>query len=129
MIEAVLCLALNVYFEARSEPINSQFAVAEVTMNRVKSDAYPDTVCEVVWQRKQFSWTHDGKSDNPKEGHAWRVALAVAKSALSDTKGFTQQLPPNTSHYHADYVIPYWVSHYEKVGTIGRHIFYRKETS
>ncbi len=129
MIEAVLCLALNVYFEARSEPINSQFAVAEVTMNRVQSGKYPDTVCEVVWQRKQFSWTHDGKSDNPKEGHAWRVALAVAKSTLSDTKGFTRQLPPNTSHYHADYVSPYWVSHYKKVGTIGRHIFYRKETS
>ena len=90
MIEAVLCLALNVYFEARSEPINAQFAVAEVTMNRVNSDAYPDTVCEVVWQRKQFSWTHDGKSDNPKDGHAWRVALAVAKSTLSDTKGFTR---------------------------------------
>ena len=129
MIEAVLCLALNVYFEARSEPINAQFAVAEVTMNRVNSDAYPDTVCEVVWQRKQFSWTHDGKSDDPKDGHAWRVALAVAKSTLSDTKGFTRQLPPNTFHYHADYVSPYWTSQLEKVGTIGRHIFYRKETS
>ena len=129
MIEAVLCLALNVYFEARSEPINSQFAVAEVTMNRVKSNAYPDSVCEVVWQRKQFSWTHDGKSDKPKNSYAWRLALAVAKSTLSDTNGYTSQLPPNTLHYHADYVSPYWVGQYKKVGTIGRHIFYKKETS
>ena len=122
MIEAVLCLALNVYFEARSEPINSQFAVAEVTMNRVQSGKYPDTVCEVVWQRKQFSWTHDGKSDKPKNEKAWRRAVTVAGYAIEDDGNVV--VGYDALYYHADYVKPYWSTAYERIAKVGRHIFY-----
>ena len=125
---AATCLALNVYFEARSEPISAQFAVAQVTMNRVLSDTYPDTVCDVVWQRKQFSWTHDGKSDRPREEQAWRRAKWVAAVTLNDDDNSVDILPRTALHYHADYVKPYWVSSLVKVTQIGRHIFYRRKT-
>mgnify|MGYP003628329525 CR=1 FL=1 len=83
--EALMCLALNVYHEAKNQSLIGQIAVAQVVMNRVRDERYPDTVCEVVEQgptyswkkdypvknRCQFSWYCDGKSDKPKEGHAW----------------------------------------------------------
>ena len=59
------CLIAVVFFEARDQPVQGQFAVAEVVMNRVESDRWPNGICEVVFQNKQFSFTHDGKSDNP----------------------------------------------------------------
>jgi spore germination cell wall hydrolase CwlJ-like protein len=118
----LFCLALNVYFEARSEDVIGQYAVAEVTLNRVASDRFPDTICEVVWQRKQFSWTHDGKSDRPRDQKAWRRAVAVAAYALEDDG---HEVVGDALYYHADYVRPYWASSYDVVGKVGRHIFYR----
>jgi len=73
------CLALNIYHEARGEPLAGQFAVAYVTMNRVVSARYPSSVCSVVWQHRQFSWTQDGKSDRPREREAWQHSMALAK--------------------------------------------------
>ena len=64
---AAACLSLNIYFEARNQSIKGMALVAEVTINRVRHPDWPSRVCEVVWQNKQFSWTHDGKSDEPKE--------------------------------------------------------------
>jgi spore germination cell wall hydrolase CwlJ-like protein len=124
---ASICLALNVYFEARSEPIIAQFAVAQVTMNRVQSDAYPNTVCDVVWDNQQFSWTHDGKSDRPKEREAWETAQWVANTALRDNGKYLYVVPTDALHYHADYVTPYWVTGCVRVSQIGRHIFYRRK--
>ncbi|MAH30074.1 MAG: hypothetical protein CL959_05290 [Euryarchaeota archaeon] len=121
----VLCLALNVYFEARGEDLASQYAVAEVTLNRVASPDFPDEICEVVWQRKQFSWTHDGKSDKPKDKRAWRRAVSVAGFALEDD-GYNV-VGYSALFYHADYVRPYWAKTYERVGKVGRHIFYKKK--
>ena len=85
MIEAITCLALNIYFESRNQPIEGQVAVSQVVLERVKSKKYPDTVCEVVFQgptyswsvnypiknRCQFSWYCDGISDKPKDEIAW----------------------------------------------------------
>lgn len=119
----LFCLALNVYFEARSEDVIGQYAVAEVTLNRVASDRFPDTICEVVWQRKQFSWTHDGKSDRPRDQKAWRRAIAVASYALEDDGH--EVVGYDALYYHADYVRPYWASSYKVVGKVGRHIFYK----
>lgn len=124
---AAVCLALNVYFEARSEPIIAQFAVAQVTINRVQSELYPDTVCDVVWQARQFSWTHDGKSDKPKEVEAWHTAQWVAKLALRDNGKFLYVVPTSAVHYHADYVKPYWIRECVRVSQIGSHIFYKKK--
>jgi spore germination cell wall hydrolase CwlJ-like protein len=118
----LFCLALNVYFEARSEDLASQYAVAEVTLNRVASPNFPDDVCEVVWQRKQFSWTHDGKSDKPKNDKAWRRAVTVAGYALEDDGHVV--VGYDALYYHADYVKPYWSTAYERIAKVGRHIFY-----
>ena len=124
------CLALNVYHEARSEGVKGQLAVAEVTLNRVKSTSYPNTICGVVKQTSkngcQFSWFCDGKSDDPTDVIAWGRAMHVARHALTD--GVTLRSTQGSTHYHADYVRPYWAASYRKVAQIGRHIFYRSKT-
>jgi spore germination cell wall hydrolase CwlJ-like protein len=85
------CLVRNVYHEARSEDVLGQAAVAHVTLNRVRSPAYPDSVCGVVWQRDQFSWTNDGKSDRMMDldaiGKAVDVALAASRGKIEDPTG------------------------------------------
>ena len=110
---AAMCLALNMFFEARNEPLSGQQMVAEVTLNRVASKHYPDTVCDVVWQRKQFSWTHDGVHDDPtRMSHldklAWEEIKQAAEIILSDTDTYLPKT--KATHYHADYVKPYWAS-------------------
>jgi N-acetylmuramoyl-L-alanine amidase len=128
----VKCLAMNVYHEARGEPLSGQYAVANVTLNRVKADRYPDDVCRVVYQKAwvkttqryvaAFSWTTDGSSDIPKESAAWRQAMKVASHVYYD------QEPGNVKgalYYHADYVKPRWAAHKLRVAKIGRHIFYK----
>jgi len=117
------CLALALYFESRSEPLEGQIAVAEVIYNRVVDHRYPDDVCSVVYQPKQFSWTHDGLSDKPKDKQAWKksqiVAYAVMRGNLFVGHGAT--------HYHADYVDPYWNNSLTFVAQYGKHIFYEWE--
>ena len=124
------CLALNVYFEARGEMAEGQLAVAMVTMNRVKSRHYPDSVCGVVWQRKQFSWTHDGKSDRPTDRQAWTLAQKIARFAyqrygtLSDTTRNALDLTKGALHYYAPHLtLPYWAKAHTVTREIGRHIF------
>ena len=115
------CLALNIYHEARNEPDEGKFAVAQVTLNRVRSARFPDTVCDVVWQRSQFSWTSDGRPDRPYNEESWDEALWIATIAFEFT-------PPSVvgdaTHYHADYVAPYWAKKKRRVRSIGRHVFY-----
>lgn len=115
------CLALNIYHEARSEAIDGKFAVGQVTMNRVRSRRYPDSICEVVWQRGQFSWTHDGRSDRPYNLEAWEEALWVARIILDFNP---VDMVGRATHYHADYVHPSWATAHRQVARIGRHIFY-----
>ena len=95
--EALVCLALNVYHEARDQPFIGQVAVAQVVMNRVHDDRYPDDVCEVVMQgptyswkpdfpvrhRCQFSWYCDGKSDKTPDQTAWEQALVIAQGVYT----------------------------------------------
>ena len=130
MIEAALmCLALNVYYEARSEPMDGQYAVAHVVLNRVADDAFPDDACKVVKQgyhkgkhRCQFSWYCDGKSDNPKDNMSWIVAQVVAYNTLY---GHHKDNTHGATHYHATYVSPWWRKHYDKTVAHGSHIFYK----
>lgn len=121
---ALTCLALNIYHEARGEPVEGQIAVAQVTLNRVASPAYPDTVCDVVWQRSQFSWTGDGRSDRPRERGAWVQAIVVAARVKA---GMTPDVVGGALHYHADYVSPRWARAYVEVARIGRHVFYEQQ--
>lgn len=122
------CLAKNIYFEARSESVLGQMAVAVVTLNRVKSNTYPSTICEVVWQPRQFSWTMDGKSDTPREIEAWKRSQAIADYIY---KGYLQfkdtpklDLSANATHYHAVYVQPDWSKRLNYLGKIDNHLFY-----
>ena len=131
MIETtLLCLALNMYFEARSEPIAGQIAVAEVTLNRVASPHYPNTICEVVLQDNnrgcQFSWWCDGQSDVPTEHHAFQKSKALAKLMLNDGQ-YISVVGDTVTHYHSQSVSPYWVSDFTHSKQIGKHIFYEKE--
>ena len=116
------CLAFNIYHEARGEGLDGQFAVAAVTLNRVRSKRYPDTICSVVWQRGQFSWTKDGRSDRPQELEAWHASMWVAAtSMLLDQR----HLVGSAVQYHTVSIKPRWAQPENIVRRIGRHIFYR----
>jgi N-acetylmuramoyl-L-alanine amidase len=130
VMTAAMCLALNVFFEARHEPKDGQLAVAEVTLNRVADNRYPDTVCKVVWDKKQFSWTHDGVHDDPTrmsylDRQAWESIKELTQRVLDGT---TTKLGLTSTHYHAVSVSPFWTKHYEYDGKIGNHVFYTNET-
>jgi len=122
----MMCLAAAIFFEARDQPIDGQRAVADVVMNRVESNRWPDGICGVVFQDYQFSFTHDGMSDNYRkytkgiEGvQAIVIAEKIAKLVIKgDRLGLT------STHYHATYVSPYWANHYHLDGRIGDHVFY-----
>ncbi|MDH5377321.1 MAG: cell wall hydrolase [Gammaproteobacteria bacterium] len=124
------CLALNVYHEARGEPLEGQLAVAMVTMNRVYSKSYPDTVCGVVWQRRQFSWTHDGRSDRPRDQQSWKVAKQISEYVYNkydkhrDLSGGALDLTKGALHYYAPkHANPNWANYKEVTSKIGGHIF------
>ena len=118
---AIMCLAMNVYHEARDQTLAGQVAVAQVTMNRVANPDYPDTVCGVVNQHKQFSWYWDGKSDVPQHEEAWQRAQMVAKGVLA---GSGHSDLDEVMHYHALYVKPYWARGMQLVAQIDDHVFY-----
>ena len=144
------CLAKNIYFESKSEPIAGQYAVADVVLNRVKDTRFPNTICEVVyegpvresWKTKQdpdlseseriynpirhmcqFSWYCDGKKDEPEGDAAWDESVYLALLIYSEE--FAIDVTEGALWYHATYVSPNWAEHYEKTVRINEHIFYR----
>ncbi len=123
------CLAEAIYFEARGEPREGQYAVAQVVMNRARSGYYPADVCGVVYQNKhrrdacQFSFACDRIPDRVTNRHAWNVASAIAKDVMLG--GAWLPDVGDATHYHATYVRPYWIRDMVKEDKIGRHIFYR----
>ncbi len=130
------CLARGIYFEARGEPLRGQLAVGQVILNRVKSKAYPDTVCDVVYQNKnkhnrcQFSFACDGKPDSIREHAEWGVILIHAAWLLaSHVDDGSTRLVRYATHYHADYVSPHWSRVLVLAGRIGHHLFYYDPTA
>jgi spore germination cell wall hydrolase CwlJ-like protein len=125
------CLATALYFEARSEGVRGQQAVAQVILNRVKDPRFPNTICGVVYQGAerrnscQFSFACDGKPDIPTQRKAWAQSRKLAAKALSGKLGM--QALAGVTYYHADYVRPRWASAMRKIARIGRHIFYRHD--
>jgi hypothetical protein len=116
------CLVKAVYFEARSESLEGQLAVAEVVLNRVASPLYPSTICGVVTQAAQFSFIRNGQFPIPNENsESWRRAIAIAEIAQ---KGLADTIPPSVLWYHATYVAPSWGRRLTRVAQIGTHIFY-----
>lgn len=118
--EDLRCLAENVYYESRGEPLVGQYAVAEVTMNRVASPDFPDTVCAVVHARGAFSWTYRDSLPEPF-GYEWRRAKAVADSVYENREA---PLVDGALFYHATRVSPDWAATRSQVALIGRHLFY-----
>ena len=122
------CLTQAVYYEARSEPVDGQRAVAQVVLNRVRDRAFPHSVCGVVFQGSerrtgcQFSFTCDGSMDRPIEPAAWDRARIVAQAALA---GSVYAPVGSATYYHANYVLPWWASSLSRIGAVGSHIFYR----
>lgn len=125
------CLALNVYHEARGEPIAGQYAVAEVTLNRVASKRYPNTICEVVyqqnWDRRRkryvgmFSWTELESNSHIERSalkRAWDIAGTVYDNKHTPHVG-------SALFYHANYIKPRWAKRKKPIAKIGKHIFYR----
>lgn len=150
--QEVMCLAQNIYHEGRGEGIMGMRGIADVTLNRVKSIKYPNTICEVVqqgpvyesWRTRrfpdlpdtdriynpvkgmcQFSWWCDGQNDEMSDDHSRRLAFDVAFKFMN--LGLGEGLTDGADHYHALSVTPKWSEHPEMmyVGTINNHIFYK----
>jgi spore germination cell wall hydrolase CwlJ-like protein len=125
------CLAENVYFEARGEPLAGQIAVAEVTLNRVASPYFPDTICAVVREARwdplrrrmvaAFSWTELENTRVPR-GAAWRDAMSAATAVYDRTH---TPVVPGALYYHATSIRPSWAGTKKSLAKIGNHVFYR----
>jgi spore germination cell wall hydrolase CwlJ-like protein len=130
----IICLAENIYFEARGESTAGRMAVALVVLNRVKDRRFPNSVCGVVKQTKyypsgridlhscQFSWYCDGKSDAPADRSCWEDALLIAEVMYTyDSIDVTN----GSLWYHSKRVNPNWATHYQQTVSIDNHIFYK----
>ena len=142
------CMAENIYFEGRAEPMMGKVAIGKVVMNRIDSDRHPNTVCGVVhegphresWKTRgkdvpdedrkffplrnkcDFSWYCDGKPDIPEDSKTWEECLKLANMIMDEGMfDFTH----GSTHYHNDQVDPYWNKHLKKTLVIDNHIFYK----
>lgn len=115
------CLAMNIYHESRGEVIEGQIAVAHVTLNRVAHQYWPESICEVVYQDSQFSWTFQIKDPTPRDSKAWDQALVIARDVMI---GNTEDPTKGATFYHANYVNPNWASQMTVSKVVGVHIFY-----
>lgn len=150
MTDDTVCLALNMYHEARSESTAGMWAVSDVVINRVKSSSFPNTICEVIkqgptresWKTSrfpdlpdserifypikrqcQFSWYCDGKSDEPLELFSWQRALELATLMIKFDRGIG--ITDGADHYHADYINPEWNNSMLLTAKIDNHVFYK----
>ncbi len=125
---ALTCLTQAVYYEAGFEPGNGQQAVAQVVLNRMRHPIYPHSVCGVVYQGAalktgcQFSFTCDGSLAKTPQPAAWDRARKVAELALD---GYVMKEVGGATHYHTQWVVPWWQPTVSKVAQVGAHIFYR----
>ncbi|PSJ43606.1 hypothetical protein C7I55_01340 [Sphingomonas deserti] len=129
-LRALECLTAAVYYEAATEPVDGQRAVAQVVLNRARHPAYPRSVCGVVFQGSeratgcQFTFTCDGAIRRTPMAALWARARAIAEEALA---GKVYAPVGWATHYHTNWVVPYWSSSLTKLANVGTHIFYRWE--
>ena len=135
---ALMCMATNIYHEAKNQPMAGQIAVAQVVMNRANDSRYPNNVCDVIKQgltykngkvvlgKCQFSWYCDGKKDDVNmKSEKWRNSIRYASMVM--TNKITLDVTEGATHYHATYVRPAWARTKTKTVRINRHIFYKWE--
>ena len=126
--QALNCLASAVYYEAGNQDEDGERAVAQVVLNRVRHPAFPASVCGVVYQGStrptgcQFTFTCDGSLNRRPDAEGWQRATRIATDALN---GSVYAPVGWATHYHADYVVPYWASTMAKNAVVGAHLFYR----
>jgi spore germination cell wall hydrolase CwlJ-like protein len=125
-----LCLAKNIYHEAKNQSYSGMLGVGQVTINRTKSSYWPDNICDVVYEgaeRKnkcQFSWTCDDRVDSVDfSSRAWSKALSAAHSTIGEHIDVVGE----ATHFHADYVSPYWATKLTRITKIDNHIFYKEQ--
>lgn len=117
------CLTRNIYYEAGIEPAVGKVAVAQVTLNRLKAGYWGNTICKVVYAKKQFSWTLSKKLPKP-DSKVWAESEEIARKVLAGhrVRGLTRSL-----YYHATYIKdPKWADPAHEVGQIGQHVFYNR---
>ena len=127
------CLALAIYHEARNQPLDGRIAVAAVVLNRVRTGAYPNSICAVIFDRCQFSWVCDRRKQyNPEfhanviERRAWRDSVQLANDIIVNYNRRTfVDITQGATFFHAVYVRPHWRNHKTVTLRIGAHIFYR----
>jgi len=135
-VNEAYCMAVNIYYEARGEPVRGQVAVGNVVLNRVKDRRYPNTVCGVIKQAKydpisyapikhkcQFSWYCDGKSDKVEKEKAFRSAVGISIGLMTgrindNTEGATHYFNPSKAQ-------PYWAKNMVHLVTYDNHEFYK----
>lgn len=120
-------LALNMYHEARGEGRTGMQMVGEVTLNRVASEEYPDTICEVVYQPGQFSWVIK-KDHTPREEESWKIALEIAHDLMYQHTGDLYIFDNGATHFANISDLknpPRWTKEFDIVTTIGNHMFFR----
>ena len=133
----IICMAKNIFYEAATESTAGRLAVAQVTLNRVKSHRFPNTVCDVVYlgpttasgfpkrNRCQFSWYCDGKGDDPKDGRLWFESQELAKHVFRYEEELVD-ITDGATHYHANYIdSPRWANERQITTKIDQHIFYK----
>ena len=136
-VKDVMCMAKNIFFEAAVESTAGKLAVAQVTLNRVKSKRYPNTICEVVYEGRhhadgfpkrnqcQFSWYCDGRGDDPRESKLWTDSQDLAKYVILRQDDLID-ITDGATHYHARYIdAPRWAGQKKITAKIDEHIFYR----
>ncbi len=125
--KALRCMTQAIYYEAGFEPVTGRYAVAQVILNRMRHPAFPKSVCGVIYQGSsrpgcQFSFACDGSLLRAPGAKAWAEARRVAEDVLTGTVTSTVGM---ATHYHANYVSPYWAPKLHKITQMGAHIFYR----
>jgi spore germination cell wall hydrolase CwlJ-like protein len=132
------CLASNIYWESRNQSLGGKMAVAQVVMNRVDNERFPDTICGVVKQTKyypsggidlhdcQFSWYCDGLADDPlqNEKHIYEDVFYLAVNMIEQD---SMDITEGATHYHSDKVHPYWADSLQRMTKIDNHIFYKRK--
>ena len=120
------CLAKNIFYEAGVEPTIGKFAVAQVTLNRLKEGRWGKNICSVVYSKSQFSWTLDKRKRHAQpKGELWVQSKDVARAVLA--KGYRVEGLREATYYHTDYIKPpVWSRSVAKIQQVGQHIFYKK---
>ena len=137
------CMIEAIYYEAGNQPLIGKIAVAQVILNRVRSKRYPNTVCDVVHQgpksqwwlenhgkevpikhKCQFSYYCDGKEEVRYEGKSWNESEHAAMMIINNS--LLKDITDGATHYHADYVSPYWSKDMTRTITIENHLFFKR---